>query len=486
MGAAPWLRADGSLCPWPMTHVLQDAAPEKRRIPSVERLLSHPDGLSLANSFGRSALTEAIRGDLARIRSGEAGPADEAAILARCGEALSVERRPSLRPVFNLTGTVLHTNLGRALLPRSAAEAVMAVMTQATNLEFDLATGNRGERDDHIEGLICRITGAEAAIVVNNNAAAVLLVLNALAMRREVVVSRGELVEIGGSFRVPDVMVRANCKLREVGTTNRTHLRDFAEAMGPATGLAMKVHPSNYAISGFTAQPDPEALHALCRERGVPLAEDLGSGSLIDLAAYGLPPEPTVSAALSRADVVTFSGDKLLGGVQCGIIAGRKDLLARIRKSPLKRALRVDKMTYAALQAVLRLYLHPECLCEELPTLRLLTRERSDIATQAERLAPVVAAHVRGRASVAVADTKSQIGSGALPVETLPSAALVLTPEAEGRSRSAGGRCRRLAEFLRRAPVPIIGRIKDDTILLDLRTLEDEQGFLDSLRALCA
>jgi len=467
-----------------MTHVLQVAAPEKRRIPSVERLLAHPEGQSLAESFGRTALTDAIRGELARIRSGEASAGDEAAILARCGEALAAERRPSLRPVFNLTGTVLHTNLGRALLPRSAAEAVTAVMVQATNLEFDLATGQRGERDDHIERLICRITGAEAAIVVNNNAAAVLLVLNALAMRKEVVVSRGELVEIGGSFRVPDVMVRAGCKLREVGTTNRTHLRDFAEAMGPATGLAMKVHPSNYAISGFTAQPDPDALHALCRERGVPLAEDLGSGSLIDLAAYGLPPEPTVSAALSRADVVTFSGDKLLGAVQCGIVAGRKDLLARIRKSPLKRALRVDKMTYAALEAVLRLYLHPERLREELPTLRLLTRERADIAAQAERLAPEVAERLKGCAGVAVAETMSQIGSGALPVETLPSAALVLTPEAEGRSRSTGGRCRRLAERLRGAPVPIIGRIKDDTVLLDLRTLEDERGFLDSLAAL--
>ena len=280
-----------------MSQVLQSAAPTQRRIPSVERLLGHPDALPLAGDYGRSALTEAIRADLARIRSGEAEAGDEAAILARCGAALKAERQPSLRPVFNLTGTVLHTNLGRALLPRSAAEAVMAVMTQATNLEFDLATGSRGERDDHIEGLIRRITGAEAAIVVNNNAAAVLLVLNALAMRKEVVVSRGELVEIGGSFRVPDVMVRAGCKLREVGTTNRTHLRDFAEAIGPATGLAMKVHPSNYAISGFTAQPDPDELHALCRERGVPLAEDLGSGSLIDLAAYGLPPEPTVSAA---------------------------------------------------------------------------------------------------------------------------------------------------------------------------------------------
>ncbi|MGC5778146.1 L-seryl-tRNA(Sec) selenium transferase [Methylobacterium sp. NFXW15] len=467
-----------------MTQVRLDAPPAMRRIPSVERLLAHAMGLSLAEQFGRSALTGAIRDDLARIRAGDAPAGDEAEILARCGEALATDRQPSLRPVFNLTGTVLHTNLGRALLPRSAARAVEAVMVQATNLEFDLATGNRGERDDHVERLICRLTGAEAAIVVNNNAAAVLLVLNALAMRKEVVVSRGELVEIGGSFRVPDVMVRAGCRLREVGTTNRTHLRDFAEAFGPATGLAMKVHPSNYAITGFTAQPDPDALYALCRERGVPLAEDLGSGSLIDLAAYGLPPEPTVTAALSRADVVTFSGDKLLGGVQCGIVAGRKDLLARIRKSPLKRALRVDKMTYAALEAVLRLYLHPERLRDELPTLRLLTRERSDIAAQASRLAPAVAERLKGRAEVSVMETMSQIGSGALPVETLPSAALVLRPMAEGRSRSAGGRCRRLAESLRGLPMPVIGRIKDDAILLDLRTLEDEQGFLDSLSVL--
>jgi L-seryl-tRNA(Ser) seleniumtransferase len=459
-----------------------DPAPSPRRIPAVERLVGGAPPAEL-ETYGRTAFTDAIRAVLAEIRVGGGPVPDAESIRAAASARLAAERRPSLRPVFNLTGTVLHTNLGRALLPRSAAEAVAAVMVQASNLEFDLETGARGERDDHVEGLICRLTGAEAAVVVNNNAAAVLLVLNALAMRKEVVVSRGELVEIGGSFRVPDVMVRAGCRLREVGTTNRTHLRDYAEALGPRTGLVMKVHPSNYAIAGFTAVADPVALYALCRERGVPLADDLGSGSLVDLAAYGLPPEPTIRAALERADVVTFSGDKLLGAVQCGIVAGRKDLIARVRKNPLKRALRVDKMTYAALEAVLRLYLHPERLRAELPTLRLLTRDRDSIAAQAERLAPAVAERLAGRAAVTVAECISQIGSGALPVETLPSAALVLAPASAG-SRGAGGRCRRLAEELRRLPVPVIGRISDEAVRLDLRTLEDEAGFLDSLAAL--
>lgn len=469
------MTSSATACPTP-----DDAQPTPRRIPSVERLVGGASEELLA-AYGRTAVTAGVRVVLAGIRAEGGAVPDEAAIREAVARNLAAERRASLRPVFNLTGTVLHTNLGRALLPRSAAEAVAAVMVQASNLEFDLATGVRGERDDHVEDLICRLTGAEAAVVVNNNAAAVLLVLNALAMRKEVVVSRGELVEIGGSFRVPDVMVRAGCRLREVGTTNRTHLSDFAEALGPRTGLVMKVHPSNYAITGFTAEADPVALHALCREQGVPLAEDLGSGSLVDLAAYGLPPEPTVRAALARADVVTFSGDKLLGAVQCGIVAGRKDLIARVRKSPLKRALRVDKMTYAALEAVLRLYLHPERLAEELPTLRLLTRPRAAIDAQARALAPAVAERLSGWATVSVDACISQIGSGALPVETLPSAALVLVPDGAGGRRGAGGRCKRLAERLRALPVPVIGRISGDAVVLDLRTLEDEAGLLNSL-----
>ena len=469
--------------------VPRDAAERRSpawRPPAVERLIGHPAAAETIERYGRTACVDAIRATLSDVREGRAIPADEPTLIARARARLAAEDRPSLRPVFNLTGTVLHTNLGRALLPAEAAEAVAAVMTQASNLEYDLDDGARGERDDHVSALVCRLTGAEAAIVVNNNAAAVLLVLNALAMRREVVVSRGELVEIGGSFRVPDVMSRAGCRLREVGTTNRTHLADYAEAIGPRTGLVMKVHQSNYAIHGFTAEADGAALGRLCAERSVPLAVDLGSGNLIDFAAYGLPPEPTVRAALTQSDLVTFSGDKLLGAVQCGIVAGRRDLIARIRRNPLKRALRVDKMTYAALEATLRLYLNPERLAERLPTLRLLTRTRVAIEAQAHRLLPLVVERLGARATVTVEACSSQIGSGALPVETLPSVCLAFRP-LPGTSRKAEGAWfRRFAEALRGLPVPVIGRIVDGALRLDFRTLEDEEGFLTQLDALAA
>ncbi|MEH3147761.1 MAG: L-seryl-tRNA(Sec) selenium transferase [Methylobacterium frigidaeris] len=443
------------------------------RLPSVERLLGHPHLVVPIRDHGRSLVADAVRAVIAEARArGEGGePEALAAAAARqVGRWLS----PSLRPVFNLTGTVLHTNLGRALLPPEAAEAVAAVMTRASNLEFDLATGRRGERDAHAEALICRLTGAEAATIVNNNAAAVLLVLNALALRREVPVSRGELVEIGGSFRVPDVMARAGSRLREVGTTNRTHLRDYEEAIGPRTGLVMRVHPSNYEIRGFTAAADDAALGALCRERGLPFVVDLGSGSLIDLSAHGLPREATVAETLRHADLVLFSGDKLLGGVQCGVVAGRRDLVARVRRNPLKRALRVDKMTLAALEAVLRLYLQPEHLAARLPTLRLLTRPADEIRAQAERLRPPLAESLGARGVIAVEECRSQIGSGALPVETVPSAALVLRPPGARQ----GGWPGRAAAALRALPVPVIGRVGDAALRLDLRTLDDEDGFL--------
>ena len=450
----------------------------RSRLPSVDRLLSGERASALIARYGRAATLEAGRDSLtlarASLQGGDGAPPDEAALLAVAETALARLFQPSLRPVFNLTGTVLHTNLGRAPLPREAAEAVARVLTEASNLEYDLATGKRGERDDHIEPLVCRLTGAEAATIVNNNAAAVLLVLAALTARREVLVSRGELVEIGGAFRVPDVMARAGCRLREVGTTNRTHLRDYADAIGPQTAAAMKVHQSNYAIQGFTAEVADADLAVLCRERGILMLDDLGSGNLIDFARYGLPAEPTVQAAAAHADVVTFSGDKLLGGVQCGIIAGRRDLIAKVRRHPLKRALRVDKMTFAAMEAILRLYLDPDTLRERLPTLRLLTRPQAEIRAQAERLLPVVAAACPD-ARASVVDCASQIGSGALPVEVLPSAAIALAPQRPGKGD--GRWLKALADRFRALPVPVVGRVSEGRYLLDLRTLEDEEGF---------
>lgn len=467
----------------PPSKLAAGPAPADRRLPSVDRLLARPDVVALVARYGRSATLDAVRMVLTAARAAPQDPLPiEEILVARAEGALTALFTPSLKGVLNLTGTVLHTNLGRALLTEEAAQAVARVLTQASNLEFDLAAGKRGDRDSHIEALICRLTGAEAATIVNNNAAAVLLVLTALAAKKEVLVSRGELVEIGGAFRVPDVMARAGCKLREVGTTNRTHLRDFEENIGPRTAAVMKIHQSNYEIRGFTAEVAASDLAALCRERGVIFLDDLGSGNLVDLSTWGLAKEPTVGEALRHAGVVTFSGDKLLGGVQCGIIAGRKDLIAKIRKNALKRALRVDKMTIAAMEATLRLYLDPDRLAQRLPTLRMLTRPEAEIRAQAERLAPSVAAALAGYAAVDVIACSSQIGSGALPVETLPSAALALTPATPGRGD--GRWLTTLAARLRALPMPVIGRVTNGALLLDLRTLEDEATFLGQIAAL--
>ena len=458
-------------------------------VPSVDRVLRLARLEVLIARHGRPLATEAARAVLARLRgrlAAGAEPIDDAALADQIESEIAARLAPSLIPVFNLTGTVLHTNLGRAPLPAEAVEA-MVKLAGAGNLEFDLGRGARGDRDAHLEGWLTRLTGAEAATVVNNNAAAVLLVLNSLARRKEVPVSRGELIEIGGAFRMPDVMASAGCKLREIGTTNRTHARDYAEAIGPRTALLMKVHTSNYRIEGFTASVGERELAELAHAHGLPFVVDVGSGTLVDLAAYGLPPEPTVRQVIAAgADLVTFSGDKLLGGPQAGIVVGRADLVAKLKRNPMKRALRVDKMTIAALAAVLRLYADPDRLAARLPTLGLLGRPVAEIDALARRVAPALAARLEGRAGVEIAACQSQIGSGALPLAGLASVALTIRPTPGSGGGRRGTALRRLAAEFRALPVPVIGRIQDDALHLDLRCLVDEAGFVAQLARLGA
>ncbi|WP_374368449.1 L-seryl-tRNA(Sec) selenium transferase [Dongia sp.] len=451
------------------------------RLPSVDEVLRTEIAGRAIEIFGRPAVVDSIRDTIADARSSGSGAVAEL-VAVSAHARLEAQSVPSLRPVFNLTGTVLHTNLGRALLAEAAIAAATAVMRAATALEFDLETGRRGERDDHLRGLLCELTGAEDATIVNNNAAAILLVLNTLAKGREAIVSRGELIEIGGAFRLPEIMSRAGARLVEVGTTNRTHPKDYVEAIGARTGLVLKVHTSNYRVQGFTKEVGAGDLAHLAQARGVPLVNDLGSGTLVDLTRFGLSHEPTVAEAIAEgADLVTFSGDKLLGGPQTGFIVGRKELLARINRNPMKRALRVDKIRLAALEATLKLYRDPERLVERLPTIRLLARPQSEIESLAHRVVAILAGKLGAAFRVEVIACASQIGSGALPLETLPSAGIAIHPV---KSRGRGRALMMLAAVFRRLPVPVIGRIADDALILDLRCLEDEAGFAANFTAL--
>ncbi|RKT51069.1 L-seryl-tRNA(Sec) selenium transferase [Azonexus fungiphilus] len=461
---------------------------ENSRLPAVDRVLKQlPE---LIEAHGRQPVTACVRAELAAAREGAKHGLplpDEGTLLDAIRRRAADAARANLRPVFNLTGTVLHTNLGRALLSEEAIALMVEAARSPCALEYDLESGGRGDRDDLVSGLLAELVAGGspdiAATIVNNNAAAVLLTLNALAQGKEAVVSRGELVEIGGAFRVPDVMRRAQVKLVEIGTTNRTHAKDYFDAIGAKTALLMKVHTSNYVVTGFTATVDEKNVAKIAHDAGLPFVVDLGSGTLTDFAALGLPAEPTPQQALAAgADIVTFSGDKLLGGPQAGLIVGRKDLIARIKKNPLKRALRVGKTTLAALEATLRLYRDPDRLCQRLPTLRLLTRPTSEIAALGERLLPAVQAAVGGGFVVALEDCASQIGSGALPVERLASTALVLrsTAKKPGKALST------VEAAFRGLPQPVIGAIRDDAFRLDLRCLEarDEARFVAQLAAL--
>jgi L-seryl-tRNA(Ser) seleniumtransferase len=461
-----------------MNEVLKNRANPLAQLPSVDYLIQHPSSVSFKNHYGLEELTKVTRMVLQETRQSmiheqKAIPTDDAFLLGRIQSVLDKRSQKKVKAVLNLTGTVLHTNLGRAVLPKEAVDALMLAGSEACILEYDIGEGKRGDRDQLVEDLLCELTGAEAATVVNNNAAAVFLLLHALSAKKETIISRGELVEIGGSFRIPDIMQRAGAKLVEVGTTNRTHPKDFQEAITPKTAMIMKVHTSNYSVEGFTAHVEDDELANLANQHAIAYVVDLGSGSLVDMTKFNLPKEPTPMEAIKQgAHLVTFSGDKLLGGPQCGMIVGKKELIAKIKKNPLKRMLRVSKLTLAALEAVLHLYRDPARLPEKLTVLAQLTRTREDIRNQVSRVIMELNDAFEGSSlSIEAEDVLSQIGSGSLPIERLPSSAVVI----KGKNKAAEKQVTRLEKWLRHSAFPVIGRIKEQRLILDLRCLREDQ-----------
>jgi L-seryl-tRNA(Ser) seleniumtransferase len=450
-----------------------------RDLPGIGALIDAPELAPMVKSQGAETIKRELRTLQASWR--EAGnPPSWAADNAGYAEHLRrLFASSGYRSVFNLTGTVIHTNLGRALLSKEMFMAVEPLVTQPMNLEYDLDQGRRGDRDQIVEDRLKVLTGAEAATVVNNNAAAVMLCLNTLALHSHVIVSRGELIEIGGSFRLPELMERSGCTLIEVGTTNRTHLKDYRQAIDDQTAMLLKVHPSNYHISGFTREVSIPELAELAHERGLPLCVDLGSGTLVDLQRWGLPHEPTPTEVLAQgADLVTFSGDKLLGSVQAGIIVGREEFVAPLKRNPMKRALRPDKLTLAFLDKTLRLYEEPETLAEHLPLLRWLTAPVTVLEDRGAAVVSCLSPLLEGF-SVELVDSDCQIGSGSLPDQRIPSRAVRI-------SHNETARVRELSERLRRLDTPVIVRLHHDSLWLDMRGAERTQALTTALQGLGA
>ncbi|NWG01415.1 MAG: L-seryl-tRNA(Sec) selenium transferase [Syntrophaceae bacterium] len=449
-----------------------------RKIPKVDEMLSRPEILELLKIHPRQVVVEAIRKGLGRLREeilhredafqSAAPPFSFDHLYSLFQKEIELQVQPRLRHVINATGVVIHTNLGRSPLHPSAIEHLIDVSKHYSNLEYNLELGERGSRYAHVEEILCRLSGAESALVVNNNAGAVLLVLNTLAEGKEVIVSRGELVEIGGAFRIPDVMRRSGALLREVGTTNRTHLSDYQKAIGPQTGLLLKVHTSNFRVMGFASEVSLQELVQLGKQFQLPVVDDLGSGCFIDLTQYGLEKEPTVQEMIKTgADAVTFSGDKLLGGPQAGIILGKKKWLDLFKNNPLNRALRIDKLTLAALESTLLLYIDEKKAMEEIPTLRMLSLDTKKLKRKGKRLWKRLSGLTDKGMTIALKEDVSQVGGGALPLQELPTLVVAIKP--------FGFSVNHLEEKLRKGEPPIISRISKEELILDMRTVIDEE-----------